>query len=173
MILTAYYGLLCVGEITKSRYNIKARDLLIADEKQKVQIYLRSSKFHNESSSPQIIEIDVFGGDINPKNYLLIPKYCPFKMISNYTEERGPCDDEDEPLFIFSNRFTAPAQNFRRVLHRAIASNGLNHKLYNWHSLRSGRVRDLEQSGAEIEKIHKAGRWHSHAFYKYLPNKNV
>ena len=57
MILTEYYGLFRIGEITQNQHNIKAHDVLAADDKKKVQIYLRSSKTNQLGQTSQIVEI--------------------------------------------------------------------------------------------------------------------
>ena len=57
MFSTAYYGLLRVGEITSGDHVIKACDVQLADNKDKVLIILRSSKTHSVADFPQSITI--------------------------------------------------------------------------------------------------------------------
>ena len=46
ILLTAYYGLFRVSEITLSPHVLKARDVHIATNKKKLKFVLRSSKTH-------------------------------------------------------------------------------------------------------------------------------
>ena len=58
MVLTGYYGLLRVGELTISPHTIKAMDVHKAENKNKILICLRTSKTHDRSNQPQIIKLD-------------------------------------------------------------------------------------------------------------------
>ena len=57
MFATAYYGMFRVGEITAGSHPIKASDVHIAENKNKVMFILRSSKMHGEYAAPQIVKI--------------------------------------------------------------------------------------------------------------------
>ena len=57
MISLAYYGLMRVGEITESPHVVKANNVHIAKNKNKILLVLYSSKTHSEASRPQKIKI--------------------------------------------------------------------------------------------------------------------
>ena len=52
-----YYGLMRVGEVTKSQHVLKAKDVHIAQNKDKILLVLYSSKTHTKGSRPQKIKI--------------------------------------------------------------------------------------------------------------------
>ena len=52
-----YYGLMRVGEVTKSQHVLKAKDVHIAQNKDKILLILYSSKTHTKGSRPQKIKI--------------------------------------------------------------------------------------------------------------------
>ena len=59
MIMTAYFGLFCIGEITDSDHVIKAKDVHVGVNKDKLLFVLRSSKTHGKGIKPQQIRIAV------------------------------------------------------------------------------------------------------------------
>ena len=54
---TAYYGLFRIGELTQSQHTVKACDVHIADNKEKMLFVLHSSKTHGLGDKPQMIKI--------------------------------------------------------------------------------------------------------------------
>ena len=58
MICTAYYGLFRIGEITESPHVVRAADVLIGTNKQKLMFVLHTSKTHGLGDKPQIIKIN-------------------------------------------------------------------------------------------------------------------
>ena len=57
MFCLAYYGLLRVGEITQSDHVVKAANLHMGSNKNKILIILYTSKTHGRESHPQEIKI--------------------------------------------------------------------------------------------------------------------
>ena len=60
MIALAYYGLLCIGEITSApgnEHTIKAANVHISLNKDKIMLVLYSSKMHGKHTRPQKIKI--------------------------------------------------------------------------------------------------------------------
>ena len=53
----SYYGLMRVGEVTKSNHMLKAKDVHIGTNKEKILLVLHSSKTHSPSNLPQEIKI--------------------------------------------------------------------------------------------------------------------
>ena len=57
LFITAYYGLFRVGEITAGAHPVKACDVQIGQNKNKIMFTLRSSKTHLPDSMPQQIKL--------------------------------------------------------------------------------------------------------------------
>ena len=59
LLITAYYGLFRVGELTSSKdgHGVLAKDVQIGFNKKKIMFILRSSKMHNKGARPQMIKI--------------------------------------------------------------------------------------------------------------------
>ena len=60
LFITAYYGMFRVGELTSGDHPILAKDVHIAQNKDKVLFLLQTSKMHWKSDKPQIIKISGF-----------------------------------------------------------------------------------------------------------------
>ena len=52
----SYYGLMWIGEVTKSPHVVKAKDVHVAINQGKILLVLHSSKTHNKESRPQKIK---------------------------------------------------------------------------------------------------------------------
>ena len=57
LLSLAYYGLMRIGELTTSQHSLKAKDVHIASNKNKILVILHSSKTHGKESLPQKIKI--------------------------------------------------------------------------------------------------------------------
>ena len=57
LFLLCYYGLLCVGKVSSSQHVLKAKDVHLAVNKQKLLLILYSSKTHGKESLLQKIKI--------------------------------------------------------------------------------------------------------------------
>ena len=53
MFCLAYYGMLRVGELTKGPHTVRAKDIHVGNNKDKIMIVLYSSKTHGKESRPQ------------------------------------------------------------------------------------------------------------------------
>ena len=58
LFITAYYGLFRIGELTESPHIVKAVDVQIGVNKDKLMFILHTSKMHGLESKLQIIKID-------------------------------------------------------------------------------------------------------------------
>ena len=172
---TAYFGLLRVGEITTGNHPILARDVHIADNKNKILFVLRSSKTHGRDAQPQTVKITSKRKDeaeiqksgnvfMNEKS----KQYCPYKLLKAYLEVRGPYHQIDEPFFVFSDHSPVMPVHMRKCLKTILKFAGFTENLYGTHGFRSGRASDLLICGLSVESIRKIGRWSSNAVYKYL-----
>ena len=72
MLAIGYYGLLRIGELTLSQHTIKAKDIHVGQNKDKIMIVLYSSKTHDEGSIPQKIKISSLKDQADNSNRLLL-----------------------------------------------------------------------------------------------------
>ena len=89
----AYYGLMRIGELANSPHSVKARNVHVGTNKDKIMLVLYSSKTHGTSTNPQKIKISVLGQESNNKSNGLI---CPFESVRNYLALRGSYDNDCE-----------------------------------------------------------------------------
>ena len=138
-----YYGLMRVGELTMNEGNhaVRAANIHIASNKQKMLILLYTSKTHSEAVKPQKIKITALQQE---KGGCSIQRhFCPFRLLREYVNFRGNYITADEPFFVFSDHSAVKAEQARKLLKRAISKIGLNSKHYDVHGLRIGRASDL------------------------------
>lgn len=158
MFSTAYFGLLRVGELVQGDHQMKAENVHLARNKNKLIILLTSSKTHTPQDAPQRIEIPAI-----PQ----LGKNCPLKLLENFMKIRES-GSANNALFTLPSGIPITAQMFRTWLRRILANIGVNCKLYNSHSFRAGRCLDLRKLGFSLRKVKEAGRWLSSAILKYL-----
>ena len=99
MFLMAYYVLLQICEITdtKSGHALKAVDVHIGRNKNKILLILHSSKTHTKGSKPQLIKIEDSSCGTEGRN----GKYCPFLALREYIRLRRSVRNEDEQFFVY------------------------------------------------------------------------
>ena len=168
MLTTMYYGLFRVGEVTLSDHVVKACDVKIGDNKNKMLFILRSLKMHNVGMKPQLIKIKrqkLKSNSNKPKDILA---FCPFQALLNYTGIRKKRKSNTEPFFVFKDRTPVTANNFRNILNKLIMKCGLDPVFYGTVGFRAGCTTDLLDMGVSVETIRKLGRWKSNAVYTYL-----
>ena len=167
ILLLAYYGLMRIGELTQGDHPIKARDVHIATNKDKMLIVLHSSKTHGKESLPQKIRI-VANDQRKKSNYLVNCFFCPFIAVRNYIAIRGNYVSDTENFFVFSDKSPVTPVHVRCILRQCLDILGLDSNLYDTHSARAGRALDMLKMNFSIQEIQAAGRWRSNAVYKYL-----
>ena len=165
-----YYGLMRVGELTVNEggHTVKAGDIHLALNKEKLLVVLYTSKTHGLESRPQHIKI--VSNKAEKSGRYLHRNFCPFSLIQNYIHIREGYTDEREPFFIFKGGKPVGAQQARQTLKEAIKRLSLDEHLYDMHSLRIGRASDLAKFGYSVEEIKRMGRWRSNAVYRYIRN---
>ena len=99
MFLLAYYGLMRIGELTKGEHPVRAKDVHIGSNKNKILLILHSSKTHGKEAPPQKIKISQSITDVKRKK--LGRNFCPFERLHSYLQIRGNFTHDDEPLFVF------------------------------------------------------------------------
>ena len=155
-----------IGEVTKSPHILKASNVHIATNKDKILLVLYSSKTHDKASRPQKIKIT---SNRNEKSGNYTHKhFCPFKLLRQYMNARGGYDSIQEQFFVFKDLSHVTPEHARHVLYSIIQHLNLNSKLYGMHSLRIGRTTNLITYNYSIEEIKLMGRWKSNVVFKYI-----
>ena len=157
-----------ITELVQGSHTLKAKDIHIGQNKNKMLIVLYSSKTHRQESLPQKIRIEALNDNNDFHKYRF---FCPFAVTRNFLSMRGGYKEDTEPLFIFRDGESVQPEHVRTLLREALEKLNLDPLLYGFHSLRAGRTCDLaHKMHVSIEEIKEAGRWRSNAFYKYLKN---
>ena len=159
-----YYGMMRIGELVQGNHTVKAKDVHVGQNKNKILIYLNTSKTHGMDKEPQMIKITgVDSYSIEKRRF-----FCPFDLLCAYVDERGGFESDKEPFFVFRDGTPVKPDHVRRLLCKLLMDLNLDHTLYNTHSFRAGRSVDMLKSGAKISEIKSAGRWQSNVLFKYL-----
>ena len=162
LFATTYFGMFRIGELTYSEHVIKACDVMIGVNKNKLMFVLYSSKTHTQEGKPQIIKISA------QHDGKLAWNYCPFRLLESYIDMRQPNEQDDEPFFVFRDKSPVYPHHFRKMLKKVLKSLNFDHRRYVVHGLRAGRSVDLLNMGLSVETIMKLGRWKSNAVFTYL-----
>ena len=160
MFALAFHGLLRIGEISESPHVIKAREVQLGTNKDKILLVLYSSKTHGKESHLQKIKISKITHDTG--------MYCPFRLLSTFSKLRRQDATEEEQFFVFRDGSPVKPHHLRTVMTDAIQALGLNHNCYTFHSLCIGMASRLIKLGYDIEVIKWIGHWKSNAVYKYI-----
>ena len=91
-----------------------------------------------------------------------------FELLKNYILLRGEINNDSENLFLFRYKVPIKPAVVRTTLKSAIKCIGMDEKLYDFHSLRVGRMSDLIKSGFSVDQVKRMGRWKSSAVYRYI-----
>ena len=174
LFCTAYFGLLRVREITETAgdHAILAKDVHLDQNKRKLLFILHHSKTHNKGVHPQLVKISSTSAKKCTKNRhneeKLRSMYCPYQLLRQYVQARGPLMALTEQFFVFSDNRPVSSQQFRARLKLTLKHAGFNHKIYDCHSFRIGCCRDLLKLGLSMETVKKLGRWKSNAVFRYF-----
>ena len=162
----ACYGMLRVGELSLGNHTIKACNIHVGNNKDKILIILYSSKTHGKESRPQKVKISALPSMKSNQKKI----FCPFKIIVQYMRVRGDYTSENEQFFIFSDGSPVRPHHIRKLLRELLEKLNLDSALYDVHSFRGGRTSDLAKFGYSIDRIKSMDRWRSNAVYRYLKN---
>ena len=165
IFITAYYGLMRIGELTMGAHPILAKDVHVGMNKNKILLVLHSSKTHGKESRPQEIKMTT------TENYYSHTRkrhFCPFQMPRNYMKAWGNCDTDSEPYFIFRSGQPVAPHHVRHLLRKLLKIVNLNPKLYDCQSFRIGMASDMFKLNCEISRIRQIGRWWSNVVFTYL-----
>ena len=101
-LVTAYFGLFCIGEVTKSEHVIKAKDVHIGDNKDKLLFVLHNSKTHGPDKKPQLVKLTKVHDYLKQDNRQ--HRLCPFETIHEYLQIRKSHSGPLEQFFVFRDR---------------------------------------------------------------------
>ena len=165
---TTYFGLFRVSEVTSGSHPIKACDVHVGKNKNKMMFVLRTSKTHWMNVKPPIVKIT--GKDFDHKKNSKTKRntLSPFERLQLFVTARPTYLNRDEPFFVFSDRSAVLPKQMRVILRKALKYLGLDQSLYDVHSLRIGRRVHLNSMKISVESIKKLGRWTSDAVFEYL-----
>ena len=102
-----------IGELTDSPHTLKAKDVLIGDNKNKFLLILHTSKTHGLDSKPQLIKISQLDNGIRRC-------FCPFAAMNSYMGIRGPYINDNEHFFVFSDRSPIKPEVVHNLLKRLL-----------------------------------------------------
>ena len=176
LFVSAYFGLLRVGELTAGPHVIMVRNVHLGDNKDKFLFILESSKTHGKDKNPQLVKISSrkmkhsYGHHSRHNVHTEKDHVCAFSIIREYIKVRPKAKgrNSNEQFFVFADKSPVLPSHMRSTLRKLLSKFGLKPELYNTHSFRIERCCDLLKMGFEIPTIQKIGRWHSNAIYTYL-----
>ena len=152
-----------IGELAFGPHQMKAKDIHVAQNKDKILIVLYTSKTHGLNMKPQQIKITKNCNSINN-----ISHFCPFVNTRHFMSLRGSYDTDNEAFFVFRDKSQVTSEHVRGVLRKCLENMGLNSLLYDFHSMRIGKATQLYKNGTELARIRFLGRWRSNAIYQYI-----
>ena len=159
-----YYGMFRIGEVALSTHAMKAVDVHIASNKDKILIVLHTSKTHGRESWPQKIKIKASSSPLQIEKF-----FCPFELMRSYLKVRGGFEEDTEQFFIFKDRSPVKPEHVRTVLRDLLKTLGLQASLYNTHSFRIGKATEMLAAKFRISDIMRAGHWRTPStVLKYL-----
>ena len=147
-----------IGEVTEGPHTLRAKDVHLAYNKNKIKVVLYTSKTHGTNKKLQEIKITAWQGY---DNTLKRRCFCPFDLMQQYFDVRGGYWNIEEKFFVFRDGSMVKPSHVRNLLFMLLQRVRLNPCLYNTHSFRSGRSLDLLQQGKNLQEIKEAGRWFS------------
>ena len=130
----AYYGLFRVGELAYSTHVVRAKDVHIARNKQKLLFILYTSKTHGHESHPQKIKITAVSQSKGKmKEFGLTRFFCPFEASREYLTLRGNYITDSELFFVHRDNSPVTPEQIRNMLKSILQDINLDARLYNTH----------------------------------------
>ena len=140
MFAPGYYALMRVGELTQSQHTLKACNVHVAENNDKILLVLRSLKTHGKESYLQ--EIKIVANRIDTLGFQLKRNLSPFKLVRKYIQIRKlcvtQCVNESEQFFVFRDGTLVTATQAQALLKSILSCLNLDEKLYDMYSLRIG-----------------------------------
>ena len=171
--VSAFYGLLRIGEVAKSPHAILARNVQVSQNENKILFILKSSKTHNKGDKPQLIKVTskpIDGNNLGKRTQGDCICYCPFRIIQSYIAVRPAATHATEQFFIFSDRSPVMPAQLRKIFNQTLQCAELNQHAYTFHCMHAGRASQLLKMGISVETIKQLGHRKSNAVFAYLRN---
>ena len=166
IFILSYYGLMRIGEVTESPHVVKAKNVHLAVNKDKLLLVLYTSKTHGLGQRPQKIKIT---SNKKEKSGRYVHRhFCPFKVLRTYLHLRDDYAHEQEQFFVFRDKQPVRPVQATNVLKLMVKNLGLDSKLYSMHSFRIGRTSYLIKFGYSLDEVQRLGRWKSNAVLCYI-----
>ena len=165
LFITTYFGLFRASEVTSGDHLVLAKDVHVGYNKNKFMFILHTTKTLWKNMTPQIVKISPTSSSCKKRDSNLP---CPFHLLHDYLNRRGPFKSDLDPFFVFSDGSPVTPRQMNVCLKLVLHKAGLDQKLYSVHSLHAGRTCDLFKLGLSVETIKKIGRWRSNAVFRYL-----
>lgn len=164
MLVMGYFGMLRVGEMATGDHPILARDVHLCYRRKRVQLILRTSKSHGLGDQPQYVKFDTH----DSQSYLNNKHFCPFEIVDQFLQARGPKLSDSDPLFVFTDNSPVKPYQLSAVLKRGLNRLGIDSTEFGTHSLRIGHATQLDHRHISLDVIRRRGRWKSNIIYRYL-----
>ena len=155
MVSLGFYGLLRVGEMTKSHNCLQLDDILAMESS--VQITFRNYK-HSKGQAATI--------QVKSRSPT---KFCPVYLLNQYLFLRGK---KAGALFLKEDGKIPSRLDFWGWMQAVLKACGFSSKVYNTHSLRKGGATNMARLGYTEEQIRLYGRWQSSAYKQYIRLSN-
>lgn len=153
MMVLGFYGMLWVGEMASGDHPILARDVHFNHRLKKVQIILHTSKTHGLGDQPQYVKFDTH----DLRVFLYSKKFCPYQVVCDYLQARGPKLSDTDPFFVFSDNTPVKPYQMQAALKKALKNFGLNSQDFGIHSLRIGYATTLDHRHVSLDQIRRKG----------------
>ena len=82
LLVTAYFGMFRVGELTKGSHPVKASDVHVGFNKNKIMFVLRTLKMHWKDNKPQIVKLS--SKEINQSSSSGKSRICPYQTLRQH-----------------------------------------------------------------------------------------
>ena len=157
--LLAYYGLFRVGKLALGDHTVKAKDVHIGINKDKILFILYTSKTNSFGTKPQKIKITALEHE---SKYIAPVKastkranhiFCLFKSSSEYLALRGSYKKHSDPFFIHRVNSPVTPNQIRSTMRKMLVSINLDPTSFNTHSFRIGQTSNLIKYGVPLEHI--------------------
>ena len=157
LFLTAYYACLRAGEavaVPNSNHTLQINQISFPQTASGQILRIKFLTFKHSTSS---VTLDFAS---MPDSFI-----CPVQSLKNYIQIRPKLQGN---LFLNSDGSPITRQDYVYHLKMGLKLLGYDDKLFNSHSMRSGRATDLALEGYSSPVIKLAGRWHSSAYEQYI-----
>ena len=174
LFIIGYFGLFRVCELAsdsnrdKSDHAVKARNVHVGQNKDKILFVLYTSKTHGRESLPQKIKIQA--SPLYARRNSHTRYFFPFQLFHKFCKIKLPVLSDSEQLFIFRDGSPVKIHHVRTTLKKCVGRLGLDTSMFDSHFFRIGKSCDLIRAGYSVEEVQRLGCWKSNAVFQYIKN---